>query len=125
MGGELMKNACLFGGKYADGVADALSRERINSNHGGSGDEFMLDDETLMKLLALGIEAKMTVLAHDAYEKTAGMIFEYGHTVSHAIEKAYGDGVVPHGLGVTYGMMSSSLPEPRPSVEHVLGLAMR
>merc|ERR1712032_1113593 len=154
MGGELMKNACLFGGKYADGVADALSRERINSNHGGSGDEFMLDDETLMKLLALGIEAKMTVLAHDAYEKTAGMIFEYGHTVSHAIEKAYGDGVVPHGLGVTYGMLSSSyaaeklglmtsedrkehddlcwlllkrwsFPEPKPSIEKITSLAMR
>jgi 3-dehydroquinate synthase/2-deoxy-scyllo-inosose synthase len=152
--GELMKNACLFGGEYADAIADALSRERINSNHGGSGDEFMVDDETMMKLLVQGIKAKMTVLAADAYEKTSGMIFEYGHTVSHAIEKAYGDGVVPHGLGVTYGMLSSSyaahkmgimsaedreyhdqlctlllkrwpLPEPRPSAEQVLGLAMR
>lgn len=149
-----MKNACLFGGKYADGIRDVLSSDRINSSHGGSGDEFMTDDETLMKLLVLGIEAKMTVLANDAYEKTSGMIFEYGHTVSHAIEKAYGDGVVPHGLGVTYGMMSSSyaaqkmgimsiedqeqhdqlcmlllhrwpLPEPRPSAERVLGLAMQ
>ena len=27
-------------------------------------------------------------LANDAYEKNCGMIFEYGHTVSHAIEKA-------------------------------------
>merc|ERR1712076_100593 len=68
----------------------------------------MLDDETLMKLLELGIEAKMMVLANDAYEKTSGMIFEYGHTVSHAIEKAYGDGVIPHGIGVVYGMLSSS-----------------
>mmetsp|Transcript_95724 Transcript_95724/g.227965 ORF Transcript_95724/g.227965 Transcript_95724/m.227965 type:complete len:162 (-) Transcript_95724:115-600(-) len=107
-----------------------------------------------MELLALGIDAKMSVLAKDAYERNAGMIFEYGHTVSHAIEKAYGDGVVPHGLGVTYGMLSSSyaaeqlgimskearqdhdklcwlllkrwpLPEPRPSVQTVMGLAMR
>ena len=46
-------------------------------------------------------------LLEDAYEKNCGMIFEYGHTVSHAIEKAYGDGVIPHGLGVTYGMLSS------------------
>merc|ERR1712113_508479 len=97
---------------------------------------------------------KMTVLRQDAYEKTHGMIFEYGHTVSHAIEKAYGDGVIPHGLGVTYGMLSSSfaaeklgimsaadreehdklcwlllrkwpLPEPLPSVDVVMGLAMR
>merc|ERR1719401_1278279 len=107
-----------------------------------------------MFLLSLGIEAKMTVLLNDAYERTSGMIFEYGHTVSHAIEKAYGDGVVPHGLGVTYGMISSSyaaeklgimsakdraehdelcwlllrrwpLPEPKPSAETVLALAMR
>merc|ERR1719327_1410077 len=114
----------------------------------------MMDDETLMKLLELGIEAKMTVLASDAYEKTSGMIFEYGHTVSHAIEKAYGDGVLPHGLGVTYGMLSSSyaaerlgimspedrkkhdelcwlllnkwpLPEPKPTIERVMGFAMR
>merc|ERR1719454_646408 len=98
--------------------------------------------------------SKMTPLRQDAYEKTDGMIFEYGHTVSHAIEKAYGDGVVPHGLGVTYGMLSSSfaaeklgimsaearrehddvcnllicrwpLPEPKPSVDTVMALAMR
>jgi 3-dehydroquinate synthase/2-deoxy-scyllo-inosose synthase len=152
--GELMKNACLFGGKHADGVSQALSRDSINSQHGGSGEEFTIDDPTLLKLLALGIEAKMDVLVDDAYEKTSGMIFEYGHTVSHAIEKAYGDGIVPHGLGVCYGMLSSSyaaektgimsakdraehdglcmlllkkwpLPEPRPSVELVMSLAMK
>merc|ERR1711920_416510 len=113
-----------------------------------------MEEQTLMSLLALGIEAKMTVLKDDAYERTHGMIFEYGHTVSHAIEKAYGDGVVPHGLGVTYGMLSSSyaaeklgimtpedrkehddmcwlllkrwaLPEPKPSIEKVMALAMK
>eukprot|EP00437_Effrenium_voratum_P008169 CAMPEP_0181433088 /NCGR_PEP_ID=MMETSP1110-20121109/19108_1 /TAXON_ID=174948 /ORGANISM="Symbiodinium sp., Strain CCMP421" /LENGTH=402 /DNA_ID=CAMNT_0023556523 /DNA_START=78 /DNA_END=1286 /DNA_ORIENTATION=+ len=152
--GELAKNAALLGGKHADGFRKALSSERINSDAGGSGDEFTMDDHMLMELLALGIDAKMSVLAKDAYERNAGMIFEYGHTVSHAIEKAYGDGVVPHGLGVTYGMLSSSyaaeqlgimskearqdhdklcwlllkrwpLPEPRPSVQTVMGLAMR
>merc|ERR1719210_3091114 len=152
--GELAKNACLLGGKHAEGFIAALSRENINAAHGGSGAEFVLDDQTLQMLLALGIEAKMTILRTDAYEKTSGMIFEYGHTVSHAIEKAYGDGVVPHGLGVTYGMLSSSyaaeklgimtpedrrehdsicwlllhrwpLPEPKPSAERVMALAMR
>merc|ERR1719272_2054095 len=107
-----------------------------------------------MTLTSLGIDAKMSKLATDPYERTTGMIFEYGHTVSHAIEKAYGDGVIPHGLGVTYGMLSSSyaaermgimspedrkehdslcwlllkrwpLPEPRPTVERVMGFAMR
>jgi len=152
--GELAKNAALLGGKHAEGFAAALSKESVNGAHGGSGEEFVMDDDTLMTLLALGIEAKMSVLREDAYEKTSGMIFEYGHTVSHAIEKAYGDGVVPHGLGVTYGMLSSSyaaekmgimssedrqrhdelcwlllarwpLPEPKPSVEYVMSLAMR
>merc|ERR1719181_2476279 len=96
----------------------------------------------------------MSMLLTDAYEKTGGMLFEYGHTVSHAIEKAYGDGTIPHGVGVTYGMLSSSyaaerlgimtpedrkkhdalcwlllkrwpLPEPRPTVEKIMGFAMR
>ncbi|CAE8619596.1 unnamed protein product, partial [Polarella glacialis] len=85
--GELAKNAALLGGKHAEGFRTALSSDRINAEHGGSGDEFAMDDTMLMQLLALGIDAKMSVLATDAYEKTSGMIFEYGHTVSHAIEK--------------------------------------
>lgn len=152
--GELAKNAALIGGKHAEGFRRALSGDRINREHGGSGEEFAIDDRMLSTLLALGIEAKMTVLLTDAYERTSGMIFEYGHTMSHALEKAYGDGVLPHGLGVTYGMLSSSyaaerlgimspadrqehdelcwlllrrwrLPEPKPTVEFVVGLAMR
>merc|ERR1719281_744884 len=108
----------------------------------------MMDDSTLMTLTTLGIKAKMEALATDAYERTNGMLFEYGHTLSHAIEKAYGDGTIPHGLGVTYGMLSSAfaaermgvmsaearkehddlcnlllvrwpLPEPRPNAEEV------
>jgi 3-dehydroquinate synthase/2-deoxy-scyllo-inosose synthase len=152
--GELAKNALLFGGEYADGFIAALSKEQVDSAHGGSGDEFMMDDETLKNLIDLGIRAKMSMLLTDAYERTTGMVFEYGHTVSHAIEKAYGDGIIPHGLGVTYGMLSSSyaaerlgimspedrkkhdelcwlllkrwpLPEPKPTIERVMGFAMR
>jgi 3-dehydroquinate synthase/2-deoxy-scyllo-inosose synthase len=152
--GELAKNALLLGGKHADGFVAALSKEQVDGAHGSSGDEFMMDDKTLMTLTQLGIDAKMKILEHDAYEKNTGMVFEYGHTVSHAIEKAYGDGVIPHGLGVTYGMLSSSyaaerlgimspedrkhhdaicwlllkrwpLPEPRPTVERVMKFAMR
>jgi len=152
--GELAKNALLFGGKYADGFVAALSGDQINAAHGGSGEEMAMDDSTLMTLVSLGIDAKMSMLATDAYEKTSGMVFEYGHTISHAIEKAYGDGTIPHGIGVTYGMLSTSyvaertgimspedrakhdalcwlllkrwpLPEPRPSVEKIMAFAMR
>jgi 3-dehydroquinate synthase/2-deoxy-scyllo-inosose synthase len=152
--GELAKNAMLFGGKHAEGFVAALSKEHIDGAHGGSGNEFVLDDDTLKTLVRLGVEAKMTTLLVDAYEKTTGMIFEYGHTVSHAIEKAYGDGTIPHGLGVTYGMLSSTyaaeklgimspedrkkhdevcwkllvkwpLQEPKPSIERVMKFGMR
>lgn len=145
--GELAKNAALLGGKHAEGFRAAFSKE-------SNGKEFALDDPTLQKLLGLGIQAKMDMLLHDAYEKTSAMIFEYGHTVSHALEKAYGDGTVPHGIGVTYGMLSSSyaavkmgymseeariehdemcwlllrwwpFPEPKPSIERIMGFAMR
>lgn len=152
--GELAKNAALFGGEHADGFTEALSSEEINGQHGGSGEEFVLDGETLRNLLTLGIKAKMDVLLVDPYERTHGMVFEYGHTVSHALEKAYGDGIIPHGLGVVYGMLSSSyaaeqmgimtktdreshdaicnllvhrwsLPEPRPTADLVMELGMR
>merc|ERR1719210_2101233 len=36
--GELAKNACLLGGKHADGFRAALSREKVNGAHGGSGE---------------------------------------------------------------------------------------
>lgn len=152
--GELAKNATLFGREHAEGFVRALSKDAVDSTNGGSGEEFSLSDDTLLALVHLGIEAKMSVLAVDAYERAHGMVFEYGHTVSHALEKAYGDGVLPHGIGVCYGMLSSSyaaqqmglmskearenhdaicrllvhrwpLPEPRPSVEKVMALAMR
>lgn len=152
--GELAKNAALLGGKHAECFIAALSKDPVDGRGGGSGEELAFDDETLMNLLRLGIEAKMCILLNDAYEKKGGMIFEYGHTVSHAIEKAYGDGVIPHGLGVVYGMLSSSyaaeklgimspkdrqehdnlcwlllkrwpLPEPKPDLSKVMELAMR
>merc|ERR1711959_674614 len=60
--GELAKNAALFGGVYAQGFADALSKESVDTRNGGSGEEFSLDDATLERLIHLGIQAKMTVL---------------------------------------------------------------
>lgn len=152
--GELAKNACLLGGDHAAGFVEALSKEVIDAQDGGSGAEFSMCDETTLKLVRLGVKAKMDILLVDAYEKTSGMIFEYGHTMSHAIEKTYGDGVVPHGLGVTYGMLACSyaaekigtmskearvehdaicnllikrwpLPAPLPSVDEVMARAMK
>jgi 3-dehydroquinate synthetase len=106
--GELAKNAALFGGAHLEGFVDALSKQSVDARTGGSGEEFALDDETMFQLVCLGVQAKMDMLQHDALEKTSAMVFEYGHTMSHAIEKTYGDGVIPHGLGVTYGMLACS-----------------
>jgi 3-dehydroquinate synthase/2-deoxy-scyllo-inosose synthase len=151
--GVLAKNALLLGGEHVDAFIAALSKERVDSAHGSSGEEFVMDDQMLLTLTILGIKAKMQKLAVDAHEKTSGMIFEYGNTVSHALQKAYGDHVIPHGLGVAYGMLSSSwaaeqmgfmsaedrkkhdalcwmllkrwpLPEPRPSIEKIIGFVM-
>lgn len=148
--GELCKNALILGGDHAKGFIQALSDDANSS----TGEDFRLDDQTLLTLTALGIDAKMKMLAHDPLEKTTAMIFEYGHTVAHAIEKGYGDGTIPHGIGVAYGMLSSSyaaeemgimspedrkehdavawlllkrwpLPEPRPSIERIMRFAMR
>ena len=146
--GELTKNAALFGGEHREGLTAALSKEVAD------GEAFSLDSATLENLVRLGIKAKMDLLATDAYEKNYGIIFEYGHTIAHALEKAYGDGVVPHGVAVVHGMLFSSfaaeklgymsseerathdkicklltdrypLPQPLPSVETVIKRAMK
>eukprot|EP00927_Polykrikos_kofoidii_P086822 TRINITY_DN983_c0_g1_i4.p1 TRINITY_DN983_c0_g1~~TRINITY_DN983_c0_g1_i4.p1 ORF type:complete len:445 (+),score=100.90 TRINITY_DN983_c0_g1_i4:55-1335(+) len=152
--GELAKNAALFGGAHLEGFTNALSKDSVDAQNGGSGEEFSLDDETMLQLVRLGIKAKMDMLQDDALEKTSAMVFEYGHTMSHAIEKTYGDGVIPHGLGVTYGMLACSfvaeklgimnekareehdvvcdllvqrwpLPLPLPSIDEVMSRAMK
>ncbi|KAL9138992.1 3-dehydroquinate synthase [Amphidinium carterae] len=152
--GELCKNAALFGGEHYDGFVEALSKDSIEKGNGGSEEEFSLSRKTLIDLVRLGIKAKMDLLAEDAHEKKHGMVFEYGHTMSHAIEKAYGDGTVPHGLGVVHGMTACSyvaekmglmsskerqrhdelcdmllsryrLPQPMPTVQKVMDNAMK
>ena len=81
------------------------------------------------------------------------MIFEYGHTVGHALELSYPAGALPHGLAICWGMLSCSyvsarlglmssadvarhdalirrllpeaLPEPRPAIDEVIFRVMR
>merc|ERR1719420_2605951 len=63
--GELAKNALLFGGSHVEGFVEALSKEQVDAAHGGSGEEMAMDDSTLMTLVSLGIDAKMSMLATD------------------------------------------------------------
>jgi 3-dehydroquinate synthase/2-deoxy-scyllo-inosose synthase len=92
--GELVKNALVLGGQHfrmAERMLDAHARGA-------------LDDSLLMDIVEAGIRAKIPALAGDAQEARAGMIFEYGHTVGHALELCYPAGVLPHGLAVCWGM---------------------
>ena len=61
-----------------------------------------------MLYVKVGIKAKAQFLAVDAKEKTTAMIFEYGHTTAHALERAYPDEVLPHGIAVCWGMLTCS-----------------
>ncbi|WP_179951061.1 3-dehydroquinate synthase family protein [Xylanimonas oleitrophica] len=59
---------------------------------------------SLMTLLDIGIRAKAPFLAADPDEKGVALVFEYGHTVGHAIETS---AVTPrpHGESVGWGML--------------------
>jgi 3-dehydroquinate synthase/2-deoxy-scyllo-inosose synthase len=92
--GELVKNALVLGGEHftlAERMLDARARGP-------------LDDSLLAEIVEAGIRAKLPALVADAQEAGAGMIFEYGHTVGHALELCYPAGVLPHGLAICWGM---------------------
>lgn len=66
-----------------------------------------LNGEELCEATFTGLGAKDMLLRHDAKEKHLALLFEYGHTVGHALELT--DGVhTSHGEGVTVGMLAAS-----------------
>jgi len=96
--GELVKNALILGGQHfamAERMLDADARDAI-------------DEALLAEMVEAGIRAKLPLLAMDEQETCAGMIFEYGHTVGHALELSFPSGVLPHGLAVCWGMLCCS-----------------
>jgi 3-dehydroquinate synthetase len=62
---------------------------------------------TLTALLDLGIRAKAPFLAADAHEKRRALVFEYGHTVGHALEFASA-GTLSHGAAISWGMLAAA-----------------
>ena len=141
--GELCKNALILGGEHTEVF------ERVMHQWRHEGVALAKHNEELVKV---GIKAKAGLLAVDAKEKTGAMIFEYGHTTAHALERSYPDEVLPHGVAVCWGMLTCSfvaermgvmtpaerarhdaiielmglkLPEPRPSIEEIMDKLMR
>jgi 3-dehydroquinate synthetase len=96
--GELVKNALVLGGGHFD-----MAERMLDAHARGA-----LDDALLAEIVEAGIRAKLPALTVDAEEARAGMIFEYGHTVGHALELCYPVGVLPHGLAVCWGMRCCS-----------------
>jgi len=94
--GELTKNAALFGGPHYELMKRTTMIKGAN-----------LNEEELCDATFSGLGAKDMLLKHDPREKTLAIIFEYGHTVGHALELT--EGVeTSHGEGVTIGMLAAS-----------------
>ncbi|MFD9948499.1 iron-containing alcohol dehydrogenase [Nonomuraea sp. NPDC059023] len=64
-------------------------------------------DRALSTLLRIGVEAKTPLLAIDSRERNEAILFEYGHTVGHAVEFASG-GAISHGEAVAWGMLAAA-----------------
>lgn len=85
---ELVKNALIFGGQEYDLVESLITKHSAGA---------------LFEMILCGIKAKDRLLQKDPYEKKEAIIFEYGHTIGHALETYFG-GRMPHGEAVAWGM---------------------
>jgi 3-dehydroquinate synthase/2-deoxy-scyllo-inosose synthase len=73
--------------------------------------EFHLSSLTFNQILEFisdSIGAKNRLLANDPHERNEAIIFEYGHTLGHAVE-LISKGQINHGEGVAIGMLTASL----------------
>lgn len=61
-------------------------------------------DSNLMAIVTAGLLAKQKFMEADKYERNQALVFEYGHTVGHAIELA-AKGRISHGEAVGLGMI--------------------
>ncbi|MGV9667469.1 2-deoxy-scyllo-inosose synthase [Nocardia niigatensis] len=69
----------------------------------------MTAPNSLLWLLNASIAAKSAVTRDDTFERGAGLVLEYGHTVGHAIEicdhRVRGATGLPHGAAIALGMV--------------------
>ncbi|MEV5886665.1 hypothetical protein AB0L74_28920 [Streptomyces sp. NPDC052020] len=63
--------------------------------------------EAFDALFELGLAAKAPLLATDPHERHEALVFEYGHTVGHALE-VLSAGAMGHGEAVAWGMLAAA-----------------
>ncbi len=91
---ELVKNALVLDDEYRHDF-DALTADIASIQ------------SRLRELGVLGINAKMKKLEIDPHERREALVFEYGHTLGHAIEAAYYP-QIHHGRAVYLGMRAAA-----------------
>ncbi|KMJ59757.1 3-dehydroquinate synthase [Bacillus sp. LL01] len=64
-----------------------------------------LTEERLLVCLENGIKIKAEVVSNDEKETGLRAILNFGHTLGHALEAAYGYGKITHGDGVALGIL--------------------
>lgn len=92
----------------------AVSSENIGGLEKTLRDDAKYSNTELMEIVESGLVAKQKVMGLDKFERADGLVFEYGHTVGHAIELA-AKGLIPHGQAVGLGMIVSA------EISHRLG----
>lgn len=88
---ELVKNALIIGGSYQKELETCLNTS--NPNFNGNFEH----------LVYLGIDAKFRFIQDDPHERRRALVFEYGHTVGHAIEIT-NVGSFTHGEAIACGI---------------------
>lgn len=87
------------------GLAEILKNGLVISNESvGLVDGYVENGciESLENIIKAGINIKLNILKNDPCEKTEGVVFEFGHTIGHAIEYVTKD--VSHGHAVCVGL---------------------
>lgn len=100
---ELIKNVVCIRPDLFDEIAATLRPDAVYTH------------SQLARFIALCIDTKSSVLADDAHEKHEALIFEYGHSIGHALEVAH-PGLLPHGQAIGLGMLVEA------QIAHQLGL---
>ncbi len=90
---ELVKNALIFGGNEYEEIESLIDQE---------------SEAALLAMIKKGISSKARLLKEDPYEKKQAIIFEYGHTVGHALE-IYSPDRLTHGEAVAWGMYCAGM----------------